>query len=117
MFSFKLFNIVFYINNIISVIILLSYILFLIPEFYKSNKDRGIHSLILAVMTIFLLILFYYLKIPWWISPIIIFMAGNGRKIMNFLSFKDKKYNFKNILVDSMGIGIVSIIYCLLIYF
>lgn len=108
---------VFYLNNAIAAIVLLFYLILLAQEFHKPQKDKGLHSLISAILTGFLLIIFHYLKISWWISPIITFIIGIGKEIMDLLNPKNKKFDFGDLFADFTGVGVVSIVYCLFVYF
>jgi len=102
---------VWYFNHLISFIVLSVSFIWACKQSLTGKKDKFLHYIISAGLTLLLIMLFNFVHFHWWISPIFVALVGIGKEIYDKLHPKKHTCDIKDLIADFIGIASVSIFY------
>lgn len=113
MLQFKLQNgYIFYGGNLLSFIILTAWLVYFCYMFNDLLKrDKAVHTSISFFATILFIVLFNFMFVPWWGAPILVFLIGLLKEILDRLNVKKRLFDLSDLLADVIGVTTVSLCY------
>jgi hypothetical protein len=102
---------VFYLNHLISCIILFPALFWTCWILQKKQMDKVLHVIVSAGVALGLIWLLPLLNIPWWVGTITVFAIGIGKEILDYLNPKKKLFDPLDLVADLVGNLSVSLVY------
>lgn len=102
---------VFYLNHLISCLILLPAISWTWWIIQKKKRDKVLHVLISAGLVLVLIGLLSLFHIPWWVATLTVFVIGIGKEILDYFNPKKRLFDPMDLVADVVGNGAVSLVY------
>lgn len=102
---------VFYLNNLISILIMGFALYWVCWHIAQKKFDKALHTGISSGLTIFFLWLFTILHIYWVWAPISILIIGIGKEVWDYLNPKNRKFDPYDLLADAVGIVCITLPY------
>lgn len=77
----------------------------------KREYDKVIHAAVCGAITLGGILVFNLMDWGWWIAPIVAMVIGFGKEIADRLNKKKQLFDWKDILADLYGAGVVTLFY------
>jgi hypothetical protein len=100
-----------YINHLISFIVLTTTFVWACKQQWTGQKDKFVHYMVSAAMTIVFIWICLFIKIPWWIAPIAALLVGAGKEVYDYFHPKTHKCDILDFRADFLGVLAITTLY------
>lgn len=94
---------VLYLNNFIGFIAIAGLMVYICAMFNSKRIDKALHSGISAGLTILSIWILTVVGWPWWVGPIVVFLIGLGKEIVDRLNTKKRLFDPYDLMADIVG--------------
>lgn len=100
-----------YLNHLISFVVLSVALFWACKQLLTGHKDKFLHIMVSAVLTMIFIWCCLLFKVSWWISPIVVVLIGVGKEIYDRFYPRTHTCDIKDFLADSIGIVAITVFY------